>query len=79
MTPQRTRAALLKIVREECDDAHAMAEELRKNRLAKAAAQLTAAHIWFRVSQRAEQELGLTIPPREPLLVADAHPEEPPP
>lgn len=71
MTPQRTRAALLKLVREECDEAHAMAEQI-EHRFARASAQLTAAHIWYRISQRAEQELALVIPPRDPVLLADA-------
>ena len=70
MTPQRTRAQLLKIAREECDAAHDMAGRL-ENRLARAAGQLTAAHIWYRIVTRAELELELRIPPREPVILAD--------
>ena len=73
MTPQRTRAAILRIAREECDAAHAMAGCL-ENRLARATGQLTAAHVWYRIMTRVELEVGVTIPPRSLELLADVAP-----
>lgn len=73
MTPHRTRAAILAIAREECDAAHEMAGQL-ENRLARATGQLTAAHIWYRIVTRVELEVGVTIPPREAVLLADVEP-----
>lgn len=76
MTPHRTRASILRIAREECDAAHDMAGRL-DNRLARATGQLTAAHIWYRILTRVEREVGVTLPPREPVLLADVDVEDP--
>lgn len=63
--PREIRLELLALVRQVCDQAHDEGRELTDSR-ARAAAQLTAAMIWYRVSRIAAADYGLEVPPREP-------------